>query len=61
MNSCESRLGKLESHDIESAAGMIADLPRGAALLADKGLDANVVRAALTAYGAWANISPKAD
>lgn len=40
---------------------MIADLPQGAMLLADKGYDANALREAATARGAWANIPPKAN
>jgi transposase len=40
---------------------MIADLPKDAMLLADKGYDANMLRDAATARGAWANIPPKSN
>lgn len=40
---------------------MIADLPEGAMLLADKGYDANALREAVFERGAWANIPPKAN
>ena len=40
---------------------MIADLPKGSMLLADKGYDANALRDMATARGAWANIPPKAN
>ena len=38
---------------------MVADLPEGAVLLADKGYDANALRELVTGRGAWANIPPK--
>ena len=40
---------------------MIADLPEDAMLIADKGYDANALRAAVAEKGAWANIPPKAN
>jgi transposase len=40
---------------------MIAELPAGAVLLADKGYDANVLREAVSNRGAWANIPPKSN
>lgn len=40
---------------------MIADLPAGAMLLADKGYDANALRAAISERKAWANIPPKTN
>ncbi len=40
---------------------MIADLPAGAVLLADKGYDANALREAVADRDAWANIPPKAN
>jgi transposase len=40
---------------------MIADLPEEAMLIADKGYDANALRAAVAQKGAWANIPPKAN
>jgi IS5 family transposase len=38
--------------DIATAPAMIADLPRGAMLLADKGYDANALRAAVSEHDA---------
>jgi len=40
---------------------LIADLPAGAVLLADKGYDANALREAVADRDAWANIPPKAN
>jgi len=40
---------------------MIAELPAGAVLLADKGYDANALRQAVSERGAWANIPPKSN
>jgi transposase len=40
---------------------MLADLPKGAMLLADKGYDANALRAAVYTQDAWANIPPKTN
>src|SRR4051794_24780266 len=40
---------------------MLADLPKGAMLLADKGYDANPLRAAVSTQDAWANIPPKTN
>jgi transposase len=40
---------------------MLADLPKGAMLLADKGYDANALRAAVSMQDAWANIPPKTN
>ena len=50
-----------QKSDIASAEDMIADLPEGAMLLADKGYDANALRAAVKEKKAWANIPPKAN
>jgi transposase len=50
-----------QKSDIESAPEMIADPPKGATLLADKGYDANALRQAATARGAQANILPKSN
>ena len=50
-----------QKSDIEAAPGLIADLPAGAMLLADKGYDANSLREAVMARGAWANIPPKSN
>lgn len=40
---------------------IIVGLPEGAMLLADKGYDANALRAAVRQKKAWANIPPKAN
>ncbi|WP_437611844.1 IS5 family transposase [Erwinia sp. V71] len=50
-----------QKSDIASAADLIADLPEGAMLLADKGYDANALRASVKEKKAWANIPPKAN
>ncbi|MER8824832.1 IS5 family transposase [Mesorhizobium sp. M0991] len=50
-----------QTSDIASAPELIADLPEGAMLLADKGYDANALRAAVKDRKAWANIPPKAN
>ena len=50
-----------QKSDIASAPDMIADLPEGAMLLADRGYDANSLRVAVSGRKAWANIPPKAN
>ncbi len=50
-----------QKSDIETAPELIADLPRNAMLLADKGYDANALRNAVAERGAWANIPPKSN
>ena len=40
---------------------MIADLPEGALLLADKGYDSNALREMVADRKAWANIPPKSN
>ena len=47
--------------DITSAPEMIADLPEGALLLADKGYDSNALREMVASRNAWANIPPKSN
>ena len=47
--------------DITSAPEMIADLPEGALLLADKGYDSNTLREMVANRNAWANIPPKSN
>ena len=39
--------------------GLLRQLPRRARLLADRGYDADWIRAFVTERGAWANIPPK--
>ena len=53
------RLTAGQEADIVSAPEMVADLPAGAMLLADKGYDANALREAVSERKAWANIPPK--
>lgn len=50
-----------QKSDIESAPELIAGLPKGAMLLADKGYDADRLRQAVTEKKAWANIPPKSN
>jgi transposase len=50
-----------QESDIASAPEMIADLPQGAMLLADKGYDANALRDSLAQRNAFANIPPKSN
>src|SRR5689334_1982301 len=40
---------------------LLRHLPRGAQLLADRGYDADWIRAFVTGRGAWANIPPKCN
>ena len=47
--------------DITSAPEMIADLPEGALLLADKGYDSNALREMVANRNTWANIPPKSN
>ncbi|ETA72680.1 transposase [Mesorhizobium japonicum R7A] len=42
-------------------AGQKSDIASAADLIADKGYDANALRAAITERNAWANIPPKAN
>lgn len=44
-----------------AAPALIADLPKGAMLLADKGYDANEIRDMAASNGAFANIPPKSN
>lgn len=46
---------------IVSAEDLIGRLKPGAMRLADKGCDANDLRAAVAESGAWANIAPRSD
>jgi len=50
-----------QTHDMQAAPRLIADLPKGSMLLADKGYDADSVRQIARDRGAWANIPPKAN
>ena len=50
-----------QASDVAGAPELIADLPKDAMLIADKGYDANALREAVAERGAWANIPPKAN
>ncbi len=50
-----------QESDIASAREMIAGMPKGSVLLADKGYDADALREAVFDLEAWANIPPKAN
>jgi transposase len=49
-----------EAHDNRLALKLLSRLKSGAMLLADRGYDADWIRAAATKKGAWANIPPDA-
>src|SRR5271168_3078862 len=48
-----------EAHDNRLVPTLLAGLKSGAMLLADRGYDADWIRALAQQYGAWANIPPK--
>jgi transposase len=48
-----------DAHDNRLALTLLSCLKSGAMLLADRGYDADWVRALANQYGAWANIPPK--
>ncbi len=48
-----------EAHDNRLAAKLLSRLPSGAMLLADRGYDADWIRALVNEHGAWANIPPR--
>jgi transposase len=48
-----------EAHDNRLVSGLLSDLKSGAMLLADRGYDADWIRALVSERGAWANIPPK--
>jgi transposase len=47
------------THDIQSAAELLADIRKGQMVLADKAYDANWLRDYVSDRGGWANIPPK--
>ena len=53
------RLTAGQDADITSAPEMIADLPEGGLLLADRGYDSNALREMVANRNDWTNISPK--
>jgi transposase len=48
-----------EAHDNRRVTELLSDLKSGAMLLADRGYDADWIRAFAGEHGAWANIPPK--
>ena len=50
-----------EAHDNRLALKLLSRLKSGAMLLADRGYDADKIRAAATKKGAWANIPPRCN
>jgi transposase len=48
-----------EAHDNRLVLTLLSGLKSGAMLLADRGFDADWIRALVSQYGAWANIPPK--
>ena len=48
-----------QAHDNRLCSVLLRQLPRSARLLADRGYDADWIRAFVTERGAWANIPPK--
>ena len=48
-----------EAHDNRLVLTLLSGLKSGAMLLADRGFDADWIRALVSQHGAWANIPPK--
>jgi transposase len=48
-----------EAHDNRLVTELLSDLKSGAMMLADRGYDADWIRAFAVEHGAWANIPPK--
>jgi transposase len=48
-----------EAHDNRLAGKLLSRLKSGAMLLADRGYDADWIRALISRHGAWANIPPR--
>ena len=48
-----------EAHDNRLVLTLLSGLKSGAMLLADRGFDADWIRALVSQYGAWANIPPR--
>ena len=48
-----------EAHDNRLAAKLLSRLKAGSMLLADRGYDADWIRALVSDHGAWANIPPR--
>ena len=50
-----------EAHDVRLAGKLLSRLKSGSMLLADRGYDADWIRALAMKKGAWANIPPKTN
>lgn len=50
-----------EAHDNRLAAKLLSHLRSGSMLLADRGYDADWIRALVREHGAWANIPPRSN
>lgn len=50
-----------QAHDLTAAEELLADMPGGEMLLADKAYDADWLRASMSERGGWANIPPKSN
>ena len=48
-------------HDMQAAEHLLADMPEGTMLLADKGYDADSIRQMAHDRNAWANIPPRSN
>jgi transposase len=52
------KLSEGQAHDGRSADGLLETIGKGQVLLADRGYDSDLLRAAVTSRGAWPNIKP---
>ena len=50
-----------EAHDVRLAGKLLSRLTSGSMLLADRGYDADWIRALAMKKGAWANVPPKSN
>jgi transposase len=60
-DSCGSRYPRPEAHDNRLAGKLLSRLKSGTMLLADRGYDADWIRALATERGVWANIPPRCN
>ena len=56
-----SKRGAVQAHDNRLAARLLSRLKSGSMLLADRGYDADWIRALASERGAWANIPPRCN
>jgi transposase len=50
-----------QTHDIQAAAELLADIRQGQMVRADRAYDADWLRSMVTGVGGWANIPPKSN